>query len=122
MLGLGESFQYKDFTTGEWSHIWVAVTTPSGSNGDALAFSITTKRAWTKDISCIIRPGDHPALTAESVINYGEVERPKVLPFATMSAGPAITVFPAVTAAVLQRILDGAKVSDFLEPKFLRML
>lgn len=122
MIGRGESFQYKDFSANEWTHVWIVVTTPNGPSGSALAFNITEVQSYTQDRSCLLNPGDHPKITLPSVINYGEHGRPQKFPMATMASGPNILTFPAVSSVVLTRIHEGALATSHIERKFLLML
>lgn len=123
MLVRGASFQLKDFNTGDWTHPWILVTTPGGPDGNALCFNWTTQRAWVKDLSCILVPGDHPAVTAASVVNYGEHARPQTFCFATFDlSNPNIKTWPAVSGTVLDKIHHGALRTRLIEPKFLKMV
>ena len=122
MLSLGQSFQYKDFNSSEWSHIWFIVTTPAGQNGTALILNVTTRYSTTQDTNCILRPGDHDAIDRESVINYGESERPQIVDTASYQPNHSLRIWAPVADAVLNRIHNGAEGSPFIEPKFLRMI
>lgn len=122
MLGLGASFQLKDFQTGDWTHIWIVATTPVGADGNALILNVTTLQPGTQDRSCILKKGDHPSIIDDSVINYGESGRPQVPALASMQENPNIRTFPAISEDVLARIHDGALKSPHLEPKFLKMV
>jgi hypothetical protein len=109
-------FKLSDPSTGQWSHPWVAVTSPEGLDQTALCVNITDKSTFD-DASCVLAPKEHSVITKESAVAYRWA---KVLPLAKLTASSAasmVKLFPPVSAAVLKRIQEGGLKSDFITPR-----
>ena len=116
----GTFFQLFDSTTGEWSHPWFVISPPIGDDGDALCVNVTTDDPFG-DQSCLILPGEHPKITAASVVAYGFA---KLLPTEKLAGAPDSLVIkgPPANGALLKRMQDGGRNSPHLRPRFKSIL
>jgi len=109
----GDTFITADPSTARDTHLWVIVSDPAQDEDRIVILNLTTA-AKHHDKTCILVVGDHPFITRESAVNYGQGY---VLSRATLGAQlnrRRIENREPVTAAVLQRIRDGAGVSPHL--------
>jgi hypothetical protein len=111
---------FLDFHPTFRTHLWVIVATPGG---DALAFNFTTRRAVpTCDTSCVIRPGEHPFVRNETVVEYRRgLLGPQKAWDDLVRCGGAKAHDP-VSAPLLLRIQEGALASRFTVQAFQRII
>lgn len=91
------------------------MTSPRGADQEALCVNVTDK-ATCDDTSCILMPGEHPAITKESAIAYRWA---KVLPLTNLtfaSIASMVELFQPLPPAILKRIQEGGLRSDFITP------
>jgi hypothetical protein len=50
-------------------HLWVIVTETDATTNKAICVNLTTQRSYS-DTTCILKPGDHPFVKHDSVINF----------------------------------------------------
>ncbi len=62
----GDAFR---FAQGEDGHLWIVVSDPRIDSARVLLVNVTTWRP-DKDQTCLLNPGDHPAIEHNSVIHY----------------------------------------------------
>ena len=102
-------------------HLWVVISDPSLDAQNVVAVNFTSWRA-DKDQACIVQPGVHPFITSKSCIAYRDARvRPDQYWNTRVESGGAKQQ-NAVTAALLARIRQGAKVSKFIELEKLKIL
>jgi len=109
----GDTFITTDPSTARDAHLWVIVSEPAQDEDRIVILNLTTA-AKHHDKTCILAVGDHPFISRESAINYGQGY---VLSRATLEAQlnrRRIESRQPVTAAALQRNREGAGVSPFL--------
>lgn len=125
MIHLGDTF----FSKGHDNHLHVVISEPGEDNADVLVLvvRITSFRSEKiEDTSCELFPEDgHPAIKHHSVVNYGEIEEPKCAPLyawnKAVNEGLLILQQPFV-GEVLERILAGARKSNFLRNEFKELI
>ena len=71
MVSLGDVYWLHRPSAGKTLHLYFVITTPVSPDSKILLVNATTKREGS-DLSCELEPGDHPRITHESVIQYGE--------------------------------------------------
>jgi hypothetical protein len=102
-------------------HLWVVITDPQ-SDGSVAMVSFTTKRA-NSDLNCVMNVGDHPFIRHETIVAY---ELARVLDPGQQKhvlANPSLSPPKApVSSALLQRIHEGALVSDLTPQKIQKMV
>jgi hypothetical protein len=94
-------------------HLLIICSDPL-ADGSVVAFNLTSKD-WDSDLTCVVKPGEHPYVKHDSVIAYhwGEFLTPRhierLLLFAPVQYGP-------VSPELLRRIQEGALASDDTRP------
>jgi len=115
----GFCFRLRDLTTGEWSHLWVAITAPTGPEDSCLCANITDRKSFDDD-SCILQAGEHPFLRFESVVAYSKA---KVYPLGRLKSHPQVVEeFDPFRDELVKRIQLGGKSSDFISPSNRRLI
>jgi hypothetical protein len=71
MISLGDAFWWRPRGSGQPSHLYFVITRPRGPDQEVLLVNMSTKRKGS-DLSCILKPGDHPEIEHESIIEYGK--------------------------------------------------
>jgi hypothetical protein len=98
-------------------HLMVLLTDPVGPPGYVLTVDICTVGHGRHDPTCILQPGDHPFLTAESFVYYRDLRAD--VPAQRLIDGVARAEFVdkgLMQADVFQRILVGVNQSPFAAP------
>jgi hypothetical protein len=62
------------FTFGPGGHLWVVITHPDGAEGRFVMANVTSLKAYTVDMTCVLHVGDHPFVKHDSVIAYGDAK------------------------------------------------
>lgn len=92
-------------------HVWFLLTEADQENR-VLAVMLVTRRRHS-DGTTAIQPGEHPFVTAESVISYGET---KLIPLDKLQlwldTGRALPMEP-LSPELLSRIGNGLRISGF---------
>lgn len=114
----GDTFLDFDPTYG--AHLWVVVATPGTQ---ALTFNFTTLRPGPRcDTSCIIRAGEHPFVTRDTVVEYRRGFVAEQVHWEKVVAAGGARSHVGVSAAVLLRIQQGALASKFTEQAHQRII
>ena len=50
-------------------HLWAIVTEIDATTNKAICVNVTTQQSYS-DTTCILKPGDHPFVKHDSVINF----------------------------------------------------
>ncbi len=108
-LGLGSAFCLK----GAGSHLRIIITDPQLNGGHAVVVPVITfRKEWPNpDDACLLKPGEHSFLRVLSAIDYSLARVRDVSKLDAAFARGEIELFPSVSTAILQRILEGAKKS-----------
>lgn len=109
----GDTFY--NLNPGSLRHLWVVVSRPAPT-GEVVIFNFTTWHAGD-DESCVIEPGDHPAVRHRTVIAY---RRGRLLSEKTLAELKRISCYSAgvpVSPELLARIHRGALASPFTPQK-----
>ena len=111
LLGLG----------GKGDHLWVVLAQvpnfPDYLDRNLLVVNLTTKRDGC-DTSCIIQRGEHPFIEHDTVVYYGDM---RLLNRSTIEQDlfeKKISRHQRCSLALMQRIIDGAFVSQMTKRKF----
>lgn len=109
----GDTFITTDPSTARDTHLWVIVSDPDQDEDRIIILNLTTA-AKHHDKTCVLVVGDHPFITRDSAIKYGQGY---VVSRATLEAkltARQIERRDPMSAPVLQKIRDGAATSPFL--------
>ncbi|MBU2572914.1 MAG: hypothetical protein KKH28_02405 [Elusimicrobia bacterium] len=108
------------FFAAEKSHLWVIITTPSGSDGDFLAVNMTSARnTGARDSSCILIKGDHPFVSRNTEMCYQRaLEMSLHGPTGIITNRAYIIPSKSVSPGVLKKIQKGALASRFLKLRY----
>jgi len=107
---------YLRLTSDSGDHLWFVCTQPNGA-GEIVVFNLTTRQSWAKDLTCILKPGEHPFVVRESIVYY---QRGLLLPVSKVQAGIArgtCKTRPPGSPALMQKIREGALQSAFTAKK-----
>jgi hypothetical protein len=96
-------------------HLYVILFPPVG--GKVLFVNVTTPKN-DRDITCVLKVGDHPFLTHESVINYADATEATLERVEQAISMKVFKPHVPFSADLLQRVQDGAAVSPAFPPKF----
>jgi hypothetical protein len=105
-------YVYLHLTPSGNDHHWIVCTTPNRDQ-EIATFSLTTRRDYTKDLSCILQPGDHSVVTNETVVDFRRARLIRTTDLQSwINAGD---IRPKATASdvLIQRIRKGALDSEF---------
>jgi hypothetical protein len=94
-------------------HLWVVLSDPEKDPENVLLVNMTTWNA-TKERACILHTGDHPWITHETCINYGDAVVTTLAKLLSAKDGGALRLHQAFAAIVVRRMLDGAAQSVHL--------
>ena len=90
-------------------------------NGKVLLVNITSPK-HDSDLTCVLKVGDHPFLTHDSVINYGDATDSEVELLKLSIRTKLITPKDPVSEELLKRIQAGALNSPALPQKFIKYI
>ena len=87
----------------------------------AIMVNVTTNKTG-KDASCVLQVGDHDFITHESVINYGDVKIPEIDKLKLAIDKEIMIPQEPISDDLLNRIINGAKVSNAFPQGLLKHL
>jgi hypothetical protein len=82
--------------------------------------NVTTKK--DRDMSCVLKVGDHEFIKHDSVINYGDALIPETHILKEAINKGLIEVSKPVDDDVLSRIIKGATISDAFQKRYFKYL
>jgi hypothetical protein len=100
-------------------HLHIVISPPI--DGKVLLVNVTTPK-YDSDLTCVLRDGDHPFLTHDSVINYGDATASEVELLKLSVRTKLFTPKDPVSGELLKRIQAGALISPALPPKFIKYI
>jgi len=100
----GDTFR---FLNGEDPHLWMVISDPELDANEVLIVNVTSWRA-DKEQTCLLGPGDHPAIAHNSCIFYkgSRVHSHSHLNW-LYNSGKIVLVEP-LSASLLKRVREGA--------------
>lgn len=101
----GDTFRY-----GPSGHLWVVVSDPAIDPDHVVIINMTTDRGV--DRSCILNPGDHPFVAHPTCMRYDMARMVSNTDLERHVSSNAIRLQESVSADVLERIRQGAAVTD----------
>jgi len=90
-------------------HLWIILSDPEKSPDQVLLVNMTTLDE-RKESVCVLEAGDHPWITHQTCINYGDAVLTSLSKLLEAKDGGAVKPQESLSEAVLKRIL--AAVSD----------
>jgi hypothetical protein len=99
-VNLGTTFLRTDSD----KHLWIVLSDPQKNPDRILLVNITTLDE-RKEKVCILKPGDHPWITHESCINYGDAVLTSLPKLLDAKDGGALKLQDPLSEAVCRRIL-----------------
>lgn len=108
-------------------HLYIALCGQTGDPPIFIAVPLNTATLLT-DRTVLLQPGDHPFVTRETSVSYDllhQFDVEKLLQLERLSSASQQTLFERrqrVRTEVLQRLVDGARVSDLAPKKMARVL
>lgn len=102
-------------------HLWVILSDPELDEDEVLYIHVTS---WERksDPACPLGVGDHPFIDHPSCLHYRAARCDSLAYLETRKASGGHQERVAVSAAVLGRMREGARVSRFLPRRFKRLL
>lgn len=113
----GKSFLDEPIPIKNVRHLRIVISDPN-ENNEFLTVSVDTLRSEYQDKSCVIEPGEHKFIRHKSFVNY---KYARVISFAKIVNGEKAGLFirkENVSAELLLRIQNGAKISRNLRNEF----
>lgn len=101
----GDTFRY-----GRTTHLWVVVSDPNLDPLRVVIINMTTDRGI--DRSCILNPGDHPFVAHSTCMLYSMARIVTNAELEQHVSSNAVKLQERVSAEVLERIRQGAAVTD----------
>lgn len=93
-------------------HLWVIVSDPAANPDVVVCLSLTTLREKS-DRSCVVNPGEHPFVQEPTCVAYRHGRHLSLRQLQAMADTGAIQRREPVSEALLARIRQGARDSDF---------
>lgn len=93
-------------------HLWVVVSDPD-KNPDQVAVVNMTDADHNRDHSCVLSPGEHPYVIKKTCMFYQRCKTITKKDFDVQLSCGAIKLYDPVDSVILQRIRDGAMISQF---------
>lgn len=103
----------------ETKHLYIVIAVV-GNNTKALCVNVTTKK--DRDMSCVLKAGDHEFVKHDSVINYGDTLAPEINNLKEAINKELIEPNKPIDDDLLNRIINGAKVSNAFPQGYLKYL
>ena len=73
MLQLGDTFLLPK-RANHTEHLWIVITRPDPETGAAVCVNVTTRQSYSES-TVVLKIGDHPFITRESVVYYSDARR-----------------------------------------------
>jgi hypothetical protein len=122
-MRLGDAFLMGN-PGGATKHLWIVISDPTAHGGNGLIVNVTTHKRRAGG-ECSLLPGDHPWVTQECWISFGDARVVAPNQWARIQTGIAQgIVLPQAPASssVVARIVGAAKTSVAFAPDFLKYL
>jgi hypothetical protein len=103
------------------SHLWVVISDPERDPLRVIMISMTTYENYKED-ACLLGVGDHPAISRTTCIAYNETRLTTLDRLNALASGGHLTMQPAVSGDVLQRVRDGVSKSRRIHYKYVEIL
>jgi len=104
-MDAGDTFRY-----GQGTHLWVVVSDPSIDPDRVIIINMTTDRGI--DRSCILSPGDHSFVEHQTCMRYDMARIVSGADLERHVSSNVIRLQEQVSTAILERIRQGAAVTD----------
>jgi mRNA-degrading endonuclease toxin of MazEF toxin-antitoxin module len=98
-------------------HLWIVVTEPQPPDYQCVIVSVTTQKR-NSDPTVILRPGDHPFVTRDSVIQYVDARFADARGLDELIEKRLAKVRDRCLPELLERIQAGIGISRFVSKKF----
>jgi hypothetical protein len=102
-------------------HVFFVLTDPT-PEGTVLIANMTTLRGTVEDRSCILGPGDDPAVQCPSAMRYDQAANAPVAKLAEAESRGLLTPHRDASPELLARIIAGAQASPDLNPSLRALL
>jgi hypothetical protein len=109
---------------GSTKHLWILISNPATHNDHGIIVNLTTDRGRSGGECCLVI-GDHPWLTTDCWVSYGDARLIAPAQWRNIQYGvnqKLIILQPPVSASVVARIIAAAKGSTAFPPAFLKYL
>lgn len=116
-MKIGDTFWLATYP-GYVAHLWVVI---AQSQGKVLIVNFSTLRDQA-DLSCVVRAGEHPDLTKDSVVLYHFAREADPEALNAAVAKGLLRTGTSFTGQLLVRILTGALKSSHLRRRFKRWI
>jgi hypothetical protein len=101
-------------------HLYFVITEPD-EESKVLLVNITENEEG-RDQSCVLQPREHPYIRKESVVNYREAILSDVQKIEVAISMQVATPDANMSDALLDKVIQGGKVSPFLKKDFKNLL
>lgn len=98
-------------------HLWIVVTDPNAAGLIAIV-SVTTLRN-NVDQTLILRPGDHPLITHDSVVHFGDARIVEVKVIEAFAVSGTVKIMQSCSSALIGEIQQGLFACELTKNKVL---
>jgi hypothetical protein len=113
MISLGDTFWAQNPNSNNPPHLYFVITDSIRNGGRVLLVNMTERKTGS-DESCILKRGDHPSVTKESVIQYAEAIFPEARKIEQVAYTGVFKSGVRAESSLVRRILAGAMISRHL--------
>jgi len=118
---VGDTFWIKNPSSKNVRHLYFAIADGTTTGGRILLVNMSKVKEGN-DTSCILKVGEHTAVTHESTIKYHEALLANPTDLASGIRMGVITSGDKATPNLVQKIQEGAKKSPFLRQEYKRFI
>ncbi len=103
----GDTFRIPQPGTSLDSHLWVVISDPAIDSKEILIVNFTSLRA-DSETACVLAVGEHPFVQHATCVNYRGAKVVSAIDIQMLLNAGSLQAHASVSAAILQRIRDGA--------------
>lgn len=109
MINPGDAFLGGEQAHGT-HHLWIVIYVPKIPTERAVLINVS-KRRPNDDSTCILKPGEHPFIKTDSYVRYQSATTPTLHQLQQAVQSGLLTRQPSASAALLAKLMAGAKAS-----------
>ena len=94
-------------------HLHVIISNPEINHEDIVVVPLTTRETWVEE-TCVLYVGDHPAIKHDTCVDYRRAKIVSAIKLDDTLKKQQIRKSAPISGEILERILSGAKETNFL--------
>jgi hypothetical protein len=117
MISLGDTFWAQNPNSNNPPHLYFVITDSIRNGGRVLLVNMTERKTGS-DESCILKRGDHPSVTKESVIQYAEAIFPEARMIEQVAYAGIFKPGVRAESSLVRHVLTRALISRHLRMEY----